>query len=440
MAESRDTKYTVAKLNNSNYQVWQFKMKMLLIRDDTWTVIRHERPDDPVPNEWVRKDDKAQCTISLTVEDNQLIYICNCTSAKDMWKELQKVHERSNLSSKMYLRKKLYKTKLQSNQTMQEYISSTLRLVEQLRGVDEEVTDQQMATLLLCGLPNEYDTLTTALEAREEDDLTLEYVKNKLVDTYKRKKENETDSAEFKTESALYSTSGKPNYMKSNHGSQHKERDTRSCFICKKLGHLKKDCRVWKARTEQENRQSNSRHKAKSAVTTEEDDGTYHGCFTVGIDQITSDWFIDSGATTHVTNNLNFFTVLDQTKTDRIYVANGTSVNAAGIGEGYLDCILDDDRICRIKVANVLYAPALTESLLSVKKLASKYNKVEFSEDKCFIKNGESVLAVGKLENNLYKLLCRNIKETANVANLKVKHQNCIHTWHRRLGIETPML
>jgi hypothetical protein len=45
-----------------------------------------------------------------------------------------------------------------------------------------------------------------------------------------------------------------------------------------------------------------------------------------------------------MTNNLDFFTVLDQTKTDRIYVANGTSVNAAGIGEGYLDCILDDGR------------------------------------------------------------------------------------------------
>src|SRR6218665_3771319 len=72
----------------------------------------------------------CQCTISLTVEDNQLVHICNCTSAKDMWKQLQKVHERSNLSSKMYLRKKLYNMRLQDEQNMQEYISAVLRLVE----------------------------------------------------------------------------------------------------------------------------------------------------------------------------------------------------------------------------------------------------------------------------------------------------------------------
>src|SRR6218665_1191566 len=145
MAESSDTRYTVAPLNNSNYQIWKFKVKMLLIREDTWTVVQGDTPD-LVPDDWQRKDENAQCTISLTVEDNQLVHICNCTRAKEMWKQLQKVHERSNLSSKMYLRKKLYKMRLQDDQNMQKYISAVLRLVEQLRGVGEGVSDQQVAT------------------------------------------------------------------------------------------------------------------------------------------------------------------------------------------------------------------------------------------------------------------------------------------------------
>ena len=58
---------------------------------------------------------------------------------------------------------------------------------------------------MLCGLPDECETLITALEARDEDELTLEYVKNKLVDAYKRKKDNEADSTESRTESAMYS-------------------------------------------------------------------------------------------------------------------------------------------------------------------------------------------------------------------------------------------
>src|SRR6218665_3478252 len=166
MAESSDTRYTVAKLNNSNYQIWKFKVRLLLIREDTWTVVQGDTPY-PVLDDWQRKDEKAQCTISLTVEDNQLVHICNCTSAQDMWKQLQQVRERSNLSSKMYLIKKLYKMRLQDDQNMQEYISAVLRLVEQLRGVGEEVSDQQIATLLLCGLPDEYETL---IKARDEDE------------------------------------------------------------------------------------------------------------------------------------------------------------------------------------------------------------------------------------------------------------------------------
>ena len=297
MAESSDTRYTVAKLNNSNYQIWKFKVKMLLIREDTWKVVQGDTPD-PVPDDWQRKDEKAQCTISLTVEDNQLVHICNCTSAKDMWKQLQKVHERSNLSSKMYLRKKLYKMRLQDDQNMQEYISAVLRLVEQLRGVGEEVSDQQVATLLLCGLPDEYETLITALEARDEDELTLEYVKNKLVDAYKRKKDSEADSTESRTESAMYSGKIRPHSHMNNRHNRNKE--TRTCFFCKRQGHLKKDCAVWKARTEQEPR---SKHRAKHAVVIPDSENDIsHGCFTTGISESTNEWFIDSGATTHMTN------------------------------------------------------------------------------------------------------------------------------------------
>ena len=63
--------------------------------------------------------------------------------------------------------------RLQDDQNMQQCISAVLRLVEQLRGVGEEVSDHQVATLLLCDLPDEYETLITALEARDEDELTL---------------------------------------------------------------------------------------------------------------------------------------------------------------------------------------------------------------------------------------------------------------------------
>src|SRR6218665_2272614 len=112
---------------------------------------------------------------------------------------------------------------------------------------------------------------------------------------------------ESRTESAMYSGKIRPHSHMNNRHNQNK--GTRTCFFCKRQGHLKKDCAVWKARTEQEPR---SKHRVKNAVVTPDSENDIsHGCFTIGIGESTNEWFIDSGATTHMTNNLDFFEVID---------------------------------------------------------------------------------------------------------------------------------
>jgi hypothetical protein len=173
MAELNNTaKFSVAKLNNTNYQPWKFKVKMLLIREGTWKCVEDNTPDHP-SDEWIESDRKAQSTISLSVDDSQIVHIYKCESAKEMWEELQKVHERANLCNKLYLMRKLYQTKLKEDQDMQDYIRSVLETVERLHGIGEEISDFHVAALLLSGLPDSYETLVTALDARPDDELTL---------------------------------------------------------------------------------------------------------------------------------------------------------------------------------------------------------------------------------------------------------------------------
>jgi hypothetical protein len=133
---------------------------MLLIRENAWKYIEDARPTDP-SNEWKEGDLKAQSTISLSIDDNQIINVYKCKSSKEMWEELQKVHERVNLSTKLFLLRKLYQSKLGSNQDMQNYIRMVLELVERLMGIGEEIKEFYIAALFLSGLPNEYDTLVT---------------------------------------------------------------------------------------------------------------------------------------------------------------------------------------------------------------------------------------------------------------------------------------
>jgi len=144
MAESKII--SITKLDDTNYQSWKFKVRMLLflIREGTWECIDEARPEEP-DAEWVSKDEKAQTTLSLSVSDDQIIHICKCESASEMWEELQKVHDRANLSNKLYLMRKLYQTKLCPGQNMSDYIRPALEMVERLRGIGEDIPDVHVA-------------------------------------------------------------------------------------------------------------------------------------------------------------------------------------------------------------------------------------------------------------------------------------------------------
>ena len=69
--------------------------------------------------------------------------------------------------------------------------------------------------------------------------------------------------------------------------------------------------------------------------------------------------------------------------------------------------MLDDGKVRRILIKDVLYAPMLTGSLLSVKKLTDKGKTVEFTANRCYIRDSEKLLAIGRLEDHLYKLTCK---------------------------------
>ncbi|UYV76712.1 hypothetical protein LAZ67_14001855 [Cordylochernes scorpioides] len=169
--------------------------------------------------------------ICLLVEDNQLVYIRKLKSAGEIWNALKNLFERSNLSKKLFLLRKLYRMKLESNSTMQYFIKDTIEIVEKLTYLGEEIKDNHIVAILLCGLPEEYESLITALEAKPEIEKTLNYVK----------KESSTFNQGY-CEEAMKSVN--------------KKRQTIICHYCSKPGHIKKECFKFKA-DQRENQNKN---------------------------------------------------------------------------------------------------------------------------------------------------------------------------------------
>jgi hypothetical protein len=181
-------------------------------------------------------------------------------------------------------------------------------LIDQLSSLGETLAEHLTVALYLSSLPDSYGTLITALETRPEADLTQELVKNKLVEEYKRRTETATTASGSQEQQALKATTtvkdGRRTAAAATSSGTHI-----TCFFCKKPNHMKKECRKyieWKKR--------NPDHKAKAvsqyAVASNDDSDTDQGpdmCFRACTTEMRHSWYIDSGATSHMYGDRDFF-------------------------------------------------------------------------------------------------------------------------------------
>ena len=54
-------------------------------------------------------------------------------------------------------------------------------LFSKLQSLEEVMSESWMVSMLLSSLPKTYDTIITSLEVRDEKDLTMNLVENKLI-------------------------------------------------------------------------------------------------------------------------------------------------------------------------------------------------------------------------------------------------------------------
>lgn len=144
----------IVKLNNTNWTSWKYRMGMILIKEDLWETIDEFPPDDadalPI---WRKRERKARAIIGLSVEDNQLIYIRNCTTSRDTWSELCKVHEKDSLVSKVLLYKRISQKRLKEGGNLPSYINELVESFELLTNISGDVDNQWKIGMLLGSLP-----------------------------------------------------------------------------------------------------------------------------------------------------------------------------------------------------------------------------------------------------------------------------------------------
>lgn len=416
---------SIQKLNTDNYGIWSKKMEVLLIREKVWEVVSKEKPifnntEKDKEQAWQDKDDLARSSIGLLIEDSQFLHIQDCKTAKDYWDKLKDYHQKSTYAGIIYLYRKLFNLRLQEGDNVEDHIIQVLTLFNKLNALGEELKDKFKATLLFTSLPESYNSLITSLGDQKNENFTLDAVKSRVIDEYSRRKENTSGNSE-----AVLKT------VQSKEKNYHKTKDI-TCFFCKKPGHQKKECfgyKKWK------NNQKNKENKEKeqASIATEE---LLLSKYCEDSVKSTNGWYVDSGATSHMTGSKELFHYLDETQKGCMQLAKEDKIcKMEGKGSILIKCCVDD-QVSEIFLEDVLYAPSLKSSLLSVKKLAINGYEVDFKENVCNIMKDERILAkayTGNRQEDLYRV--NTITERAKAAMDSEKHgENCYHIWHRRFG------
>lgn len=406
------SKYLPVKLNNKNYQTWQFKTRMVLIREGLWKYVEPGTPPTTLTDAWTEGDQKALATIALAVESQQDPIIIKCETAKAAWLALKNYHHKATLTSKVTLLKAICNKNFRDGENMEQHLFEMEELFSKLDNADEKLSESLKVAMILRSLPDSFNALTTALESRNDDDLTLELIRPKLIDEALK----------------LKNSNSKETVMKARNF-----KNSKNCFYCDKPGHLKKNCHKFLAdsKTEVTNNAKKKNHSARKV----NEERKEYSIMANENTTINKGWILDSGATSHMCNDKSLFKIISTSSVKSVTVADGYELPVLGEGVVKIQTCDEIGNCIDLNLKKTLFVPTLDSNLISMSKLVANNVNLAISKSECKLTMHGETLAIAEIQGDLFVI--RMYEEKSCVA--KSRHQiDCQHIWHRRFGHRDP--
>lgn len=376
---------SIEKLKGSeNYVTWKFAMENFL---------NHESMEKCIAETGTETDEdkvkKAKSVIILSIDRKLFVHVAKAKTALEVWQKLKSTYEDVGMGRKISLIRQIVNTKLEKCDSMDSYVSEIITASHSLTEIGFAVPDDWLAIFLLTGLTDEFGPMIMALE-NSSAKITSDNIKAKLL------QEKKPETAE-----GAFFGKNKPN--KFNTTDIH-------CYYCKKKGHKAFRC---------PEKSTDNGHGATA--------GAFSAIFLAGkFDE--NAWYVDSGATRHMTMHPNWLIEKRTPHINDITAANGEimKVQCSGTAEIHIEC---NNNSNTIHISSVLCIEGLAANLLSVSQITGKGNKVLFISNRCEIRNAQNeLLATASLIDGLYRL-----NGSSHCGLMMQSSEENSETWHRRL-------
>lgn len=431
----------IKPFDGTGFNNWCFRMKAYLQQlevlrcvevaadeEDFWVIPASDSAEVKAAKEVkraarIRQDNKCQSVLIQAIADSHLEYIKDKQSPKQIWDGLHDVFERKSITNRFLLKLQLLSMRYQENDRLQDHFLRFDKLVREIKGAGAQMDEEDVICHLMLTMPSSYDAVTTAMEAVSER-LTMDLVRRKYLDVEAKRRGQQQDAD---VNEAAFSGKNKSKFK---------------CFGCGQPGHRKAQCPK-----SGENKSAFPKQAKKSAVQNA-NVGTKTVSFVAADGRsdvvaasavVSSKWYLDSGASEHMSNNKALFDCLEKLETEVVIQTAKSGVNLFARFKGRITAraVVNGCEI-EIRIEDVLYIPELSLNLLSLRRLENSGKKVIFFGGRVTVEADNEVVATGRQHGRLYCMDFECVKmrneNTTSSALMTGKVSKQLELWHQRFG------
>ena len=442
MAFETETRGLMKLKGSTNYESWHRSLIGYCKRLNCWNVligeikapVQEAKEDD---SDFRKRKEKysntlevAEGTLLLSLEEGPASMIADLSSGPEQYKRLVSTYKAKGYTTRNQIWQKITRSSLADFESAEAYGEHINKAVSELKDMGYKIDEWQYVSSYLHGLGDTHEALvdgiigfiTTGSDGKDVEP-KWDDVRLRVTDAEKRHNLND-----------------KPKILKAEAKAKRRPKDGLACYTCGSTKHLEAKC--WEKHPDlapnwwDAEKAKNGEHRKKNSGTSDNQVNEKEKANSANVQEVffsgsqrpqDSLWYLDSGASIHMTYQREVFEDL-KTNNTKIVLADGSTVEAVGVGIAEIPLLLDGEH-ATVKLSQVHYCPDLDSNLLSLGTLESKGLTWSSGKGSMLIRNGNKTIMEGFRKGTVYVLSQPNSERA-----MATSTQPTDDLWHRRLG------